>query len=93
MAKLLIKEEANKRELLFFCPGCRNYHMFDERWQWNGDMDKPTFSPSLLCGHTSNRRCHSFVRDGRIEFLSDCDHELAGQTVDMLEEPEQAPAP
>jgi len=28
-------------------------------------------------------RCHSFVRDGRIQFLSDCTHELAGQTVDL----------
>ena len=25
--------------------------------------------------------CHSFVRDGKIEFLSDCTHALAGQTV------------
>jgi hypothetical protein len=27
--------------------------------------------------------CHSFVRDGRIEFLSDCTHALAGQTVEL----------
>lgn len=27
--------------------------------------------------------CHSFVRDGRIEFLSDCTHSLAGKTVDL----------
>lgn len=29
--------------------------------------------------------CHSFVRDGRIEFLSDCTHALAGKTVDLLD--------
>lgn len=29
--------------------------------------------------------CHSFVRAGRIEFLADCTHELAGQTVDLPE--------
>jgi len=29
--------------------------------------------------------CHSFVTDGRIQFLSDCTHELAGQTVDLPE--------
>lgn len=28
-------------------------------------------------------RCHSFVADGRIEFLSDSTHELRGQTVDL----------
>jgi hypothetical protein len=32
---------------------------------------------------TMTPRCHTFVRDGRIEFLGDCTHELAGQTVDM----------
>lgn len=30
-------------------------------------------------------RCHSFVTDGKIEFLSDCTHEFAGQTL-MLED-------
>lgn len=27
--------------------------------------------------------CHSFVTDGRIRFLGDCTHALAGQTVDL----------
>lgn len=27
--------------------------------------------------------CHSFVTDGRIQFLGDCTHRLAGQTVDL----------
>lgn len=27
--------------------------------------------------------CHSFVRAGRIEFLSDCTHAMAGQTVPL----------
>lgn len=27
--------------------------------------------------------CHSFIRAGRIEYLSDCTHELAGETVPM----------
>lgn len=31
------------------------------------------------------RICHSFVTDGRIQFLGDCTHELAGQTVDLPE--------
>jgi hypothetical protein len=29
--------------------------------------------------------CHSFVTDGRIAFLRDCTHALAGQTVDLPE--------
>ena len=27
--------------------------------------------------------CHSFVTDGRIQYLNDCTHGLAGQTVDL----------
>ena len=27
--------------------------------------------------------CHSFIRDGQIEFLGDCTHGLAGQTVPL----------
>ena len=30
------------------------------------------------------RVCHSFVRDGKIEYLSGCTHEYAGKTVDMV---------
>ena len=32
-------------------------------------------------------RCHSFVRDGQIEYLSDCTHELAGRTVPLEDLP------
>jgi hypothetical protein len=51
-------------------------------------MEKPTFSPSMLVNantpkHLKLTRCHSFVRDGKIQFLSDCDHNLKGQTIDL----------
>jgi hypothetical protein len=32
--------------------------------------------------------CHSFVTDGRIQFLSDCTHALAGQTVELPDWPQ-----
>lgn len=32
--------------------------------------------------------CHSFITDGRIQFLGDCTHALAGQTVDLPDFPE-----
>jgi len=38
------------------------------------DADTPDGIPSV---------CHSFVTDGRIQFLTDCTHALAGQTVDI----------
>jgi hypothetical protein len=30
-------------------------------------------------------RCHSYVTDGKIQFLDDCTHDLKGQTVDLPE--------
>lgn len=31
----------------------------------------------------ADTRCHSFVRDGQIQFLTDCTHALAGNTVPL----------
>lgn len=67
-----------------YCPGCKAFHMITaEGWSFNGDVDKPTFSPSLVVDANSSTVCHSFIREGKIEFLSDSYHELAGQTVDL----------
>lgn len=57
-------------------------------WTWNGDVDEPTLKPSILSrgGNVDGEiRCHSFVNDGKVQFLSDCSHEFAGQTVDLLD--------
>ena len=71
---------------IFHCPGCKHAHAFFTKgtmvWSFNGDVEKPTFSPSLLNGvNDPDRRCHLFMRDGQIQFLSDCHHLLAGHTV------------
>lgn len=74
---------------LFHCPGCDSSHPFEVEcpggngWLWNGSLDLPTFRPSLLCNAGTDRVCHSFVTDGKIEFLGDCYHDLKGQTVDL----------
>jgi len=66
------------------CPGCGYGHMFDDRWTFNGDFEKPTFSPSMLVNQDRpDSRCHSFVRDGKIQYLSDCFHKYAGQTLNL----------
>lgn len=78
--------------LWFDCPGCKMHHRIvlgpgeGPRWDWDGRVEDPTFSPSVLVRYTwgPERRavvCHSYVRRGMIEFLSDCTHALAGQTV------------
>lgn len=78
--------------VLFKCPGCGYCHgvwtnpanpneMTKAHWRWNGDRHKPTFEPSILA--RGEHTCHSYVRDGRIQFLGDSSHALAGQTVDL----------
>ena len=79
----------------FHCPGCKTEHYistspeFGAVWQFNGDLDKPTVSPSLLWnaggGNPTTPICHSFIRDGKIQFLNDCTHDLKGQTVEIPE--------
>jgi hypothetical protein len=32
--------------------------------------------------------CHSYVTDGKIRFLDDCTHELAGKTVELEDVPD-----
>jgi hypothetical protein len=79
---------------VFWCPGCKQHHMFNtlrERrplWTFNGDRERPTFEPSLLYPDKTVR-CHLYLRDGKIQFLSDCGHELAGKTVDLDHIPEE----
>lgn len=75
------------RIFVFFCPGCRYDHAFEvPPWTWNGSLEKPTFRNSLLVNqHHPASRCHSFVTDGRIRFLSDSFHALAGQDVELLD--------
>lgn len=82
-----------KREddfLWFECPGCGLPHGIHygpgsgARWGWNGNADAPTFTPSILVQwpHGDKKNvCRSFVTDGKIQFLGDCTHALAGQTV------------
>jgi hypothetical protein len=84
------------RRVVFACPGCGFDHALPieprqtpgPAWGWNGSHEHPTLTPSILM-RTENRAgpvvCHSFVREGRIEFLGDCTHALADQTVDLPE--------
>lgn len=106
--------------LAFWCPGCGSTHVINigsPGWTYDGNSERPTFSPSVLvrsghyatqhapstdCWCTFNAKraargqkpsvfkcsvCHSFVRDGKIQFLDDCTHALAGQTVDLPDLP------
>ena len=83
----------------FICPGCGQYHRIPTVhnpaegkvhpvWGFNGDLEKPTFTPSILTRWTEGEDykkqvCHSFVKNGKIEFMGDSTHRLAGQTIEL----------
>jgi hypothetical protein len=80
-----IERDGTHRAWLFRCPGCDAPHQVDDRWTFNGDQEKPTFRNSVLLheDRAHGYRCHSYVTDGRIQFLPDSTHALKGQTVDL----------
>jgi len=79
--------------MAFDCPGCMKRHYVNTKtedgpptWSYNGDMDKPTFSPSVNVvqywgPERVKRVCHSFINNGMIRYLPDCTHDLSGKTV------------
>lgn len=102
---------ANKARFLYWCDGCETLHVCTilpeqgrPHWDWNGSLETPTLSPSVLnrTGRAVDPAfvpesgdppevCHTFIRNGVVEFLADCTHALAGQSVPLravLEWPE-----
>lgn len=57
-------------------------------WTWNGSVTAPTLRPSVLTrgGDIDNEVvCHVWISDGQVQFLGDSTHELAGQTLPLLD--------
>ena len=91
----------NEEHVVFNCPGCECGHMIrisgaHPCWEWNGNLENPTVSPSIRVTYPANpkaleefkewrfeRTCHMFVKEGKIQFLDDCTHLLKGQTVEV----------
>ena len=92
-----------------WCPGCSEMHYIavetplsnGAKWSFNGDIDKPTFSPSVKIQIPVDKedekndilyhfveRCHYFIKEGNIEYCNDCTHDLKGQTIPLPEWPE-----
>lgn len=71
---------------LAYCPACEGYHLFDKRWTFNGNFDKPSFTPSMHVNAGQSDSCHSFLTDGKWHYCSDSKHDFAGQTVEMEDE-------
>ena len=76
-------------------------------WGFNDNLERPTFNPSVLVRYEAvpnadpvqfpewlnERICHTFITDGMVQFLSDCTHALAGQTLPLPNLPRSEGAP
>lgn len=83
---VVVPIENRPGDYLFWCPGCKCGHGFRTQspgpvWSWDGNVIKPTVSPSIRT--IGQIQCHLFVKNGELQFCSDCEHPLAGKTVAM----------
>jgi hypothetical protein len=81
--------------LWMWCPACDRAKRIPVNrsegtsWEWDGNIEAPTLSPSILQHGSGNIPvCHSFLKAGVWDFLSDCTHEMAGQKVPMMPIPD-----
>lgn len=100
MVRHVIDHGVRYDALAFICPGCASIngtglHMLpvnttehSPSWTWDGNLEAPTISPSIMTGRDSESQCHSFLRGGVLEFLSDCKHVLAGTNVPLPDLPQ-----
>lgn len=77
----------------FYCPACKELHDFNtkghRRWVFNGNKEKPTFTPSLrVYGRGRVTKCHLIMNDGMIEYMNDCPHFYAFRKIPMVPIPD-----
>ena len=89
------KTKDGQESVWFFCVPCDTHHRFIIKrgsesgpnspvWGWDHNLEKPTFTPSLLVTYhykEEPRRCHLYLRKGIVEYLPDCTHSHAGKKV------------
>ena len=102
--RTIVQDGHEYQALAFVCPGCNNsLHMLPvsgdippgkPRWDFDGNLEAPTLSPSILTRMGSEATgpfvCHSFLRDGVFQFLMDSTHELRGREALIPDLPEWA---
>lgn len=85
-----------------YCVACKGMHNFSvkrpnylsQRWTWNENIIAPTFFPSMHIVVRDMRKpkfmqsCHYWLRSGRVEFLRDSTHSMAGITISLPVLPE-----
>lgn len=97
---------------LHWCPACKSMHQYRVAksggnginpdlpdWSFNGDLENPTFSPSMLITipertdrngvkHPRYTICHYILTEGVINYCGDCPHEMKNQSIPLPDLPE-----
>lgn len=87
------RDSEGTRGVAIWCVPCGHAHRVPitgpNAWEWNGNREYPTLTPSLLVTRPGNStyRCHSVVTDGNIAYCADSLHALAGKTVPLEDFP------
>lgn len=74
--------------LAHWCSACDRQHLLrmghrdTRKLDWDHNTLRPTFSPDIRQDE-GGVVCHYFITAGKVEFLADSTHILAGKTVDL----------
>lgn len=105
MAQVSARLRSAKGGFIHWCPGCQEAHFIPTEaaatprpiWTFDGDLDAPTFSPSVRIAYSGADAgkidadgfrappacCHYFLRAGQLQFCADSTHAFSGQTVPL----------
>ncbi len=92
MSRLSNKLRKMDRGYAHWCPGCGEMHVIPTSWAFDGNLDKPTFTPSVKIrwgGRPDARTCHYNLTAGMLDFQGDSTHELRGRSVLLPDLPEE----
>lgn len=95
------KDGQRGRWCYYQCPRCGHLHGLPidhpneqgAKWAWDGNVEYPTFMPSVLSQSGGKIYCHHFVKQGQLEFCGDAPPSdegvaYAGKTVPIPQLPE-----
>ena len=77
-----------------WCPGCKKIHEIDvlnvnhHCWSFSGNMDYPTFRPSIKIMKEGQMVCHYNLVEGIVHFFGDSEHDLKWHSVALDDIPD-----
>jgi len=88
-----VSSKLRRGESAYFhwCPGCNEMHPLPDGWQFDGNLEKPTFSPSFKHDGWVGGKigvCHYLLIKGKLHFQNDCTHDLNSKVVELPDLPE-----